>query len=57
MTASHDIPHDSGLVAGPKPVVSAARASRHTVLDRFSTPLWIAIGISIIALAVLATFA
>jgi hypothetical protein len=57
MTASHDIPHDSGLVAGPKPVVSAARASRHSVLDRFSTPLWIAIGISIIALAVLATFA
>jgi hypothetical protein len=57
MTASHDIPHDSGLVAGPKPVVSAARASKHSVLDRFSTPLWIAIGISIIALAVLATFA
>jgi hypothetical protein len=57
MTASHDIPHDSGLVAGPKPVVSAARASKHSVLDRFGTPLWIAIGISIIALAVLATFA
>jgi hypothetical protein len=57
MTASHDIPHDSGLVAGPKPVVSAARASKHSVLDRFSTPLWIAIGISIIALAVLSTFA
>ncbi len=57
MTASHDIPHDSGLVAGPKPVVSAVRANRHSVLDRFSTPLWIAIGISIIALAVLATFA
>ena len=57
MTASHDIPHDSGLVAGPKPIVSAVRASRHSVLDRFSTPLWIAIGISIIALAVLATFA
>ncbi|HKP23806.1 MAG TPA: hypothetical protein VJV39_08065 [Dongiaceae bacterium] len=57
MTASHDIPHDSGLVAGPKPVVSAARTSKHSVLDRFGTPLWIAIGISIIALAVLATFA
>lgn len=57
MTASHDIPHDSGLVAGPKPVVSAARASKHSPLERFSTPLWIAIGISIIALAVLATFA
>ena len=56
MSTSHDIPHDSGLVAGPKPVVSAARASRHSVFDRFSTPLWIAIGISIIALAVLATF-
>ena len=57
MAASHDIPHDSGLVAGPKPVVSAARASKHSVLERFSTPLWIAIGISIISLAVLATFA
>jgi hypothetical protein len=57
MTASPDIPHDSGLVAGPKPVVSAVRASKPSVLDRFSTPLWIAIGISIIALAVLATFA
>jgi hypothetical protein len=57
MTASHDIPHDSGLVAGPKPVVSAVRVSRHSLLERFSTPLWIAVGISIIALAVLATFA
>jgi hypothetical protein len=57
MTASHDISHESGLVAGPKPVVSAARVSKHSVLDRFGTPLWIAIGISIIALAVLATFA
>lgn len=57
MTTSHDIPHDSGLVAGPKPVVSAVRASKHGVLERFSTPLWIAIGISIIALAVLATVA
>ena len=57
MTAGHDIPHDSGLVAGPKPVVSAARASSHGMLERFSTPLWIFIGISIIALAVLATFA
>lgn len=57
MTASHDIPHESGLVAGPKPVVSAARASKHSPLERFSTPLWIAIGISIIALAVLAAFA
>jgi hypothetical protein len=57
MTASHDIPHDSGLVAGPKPIVSATRASKHSALERFSTPLWIAIGISIVALAVLATFA
>jgi hypothetical protein len=57
MTASHDIPHESGLVAGPKPVVSAARASKHSPFERFSTPLWIAIGISIVALAVLATFA
>jgi hypothetical protein len=55
MTASHDIPHDSGLVAGPKPVASAT-ANKVSVLDRFGTPLWIAIGISIIALAVLAAF-
>lgn len=57
MSASHDISHSSGLVAGPKPVVSAVRVSKHSVLDRFSTPLWIAVGISVIALAALATFA
>jgi hypothetical protein len=56
MTASHDIPHTSDLVAGPKPVVSAARGSKPGVLDRFSTPLWIAIGISVVALAMLAAF-
>jgi hypothetical protein len=56
MTASHDIPHTSDLVAGPKPAVSAARNSQPGVFDRFSTPLWIAIGISVIALAALAAF-
>jgi len=56
MTASHDISHTSGLVAGPKPVVSAAGASKLSVFDRFSTPLWIAVGLSVIALAVLAAF-
>ncbi|WP_162917642.1 hypothetical protein [Dongia deserti] len=56
MTASHDIPHTSDLVAGPKPAMSAARASKPSVFDRFSTPLWIAIGISVIALAALAAF-
>ena len=56
MTASHDIPHASDLVAGPKPVLSAARNSQPGVFDRFSTPLWIAIGISVIALAALAAF-
>jgi hypothetical protein len=56
MTASHDVSHESGLVAGPKPVVSAARASRPGILDRLSTPLWIAIGLSVIALAVLVAF-
>ena len=57
MTASHDISHDSGLVAGPNPRESASRASKHSQFERFSTPLTIAVGISIIALAVLATFA
>lgn len=54
MTASNDIPHSSGLVAGPKPIASGAGAGKLGVLDRFGTPLWIAIGISVIALAVLA---
>jgi hypothetical protein len=56
MTASHDIRTNPDCCR-PKPVVSAARPSKHSVLERFSTPLWISIGISIIALAVLATFA
>ena len=55
MTASHDLQHTSDLVAGPKPVASAAGA-KVSALDRFGTPLWIAIGISIVALAVLAAF-
>jgi len=46
----------SDLVAGPKPAAPAAAGSKLSVLDRFGTPLWIAIGISIIALAVLAAF-
>jgi hypothetical protein len=54
MTAGHDIPHSSELVAGPKPVLSAMRDSKLSVFDRFSTPLWIAVGISVIALAILA---
>lgn len=53
MTASHDVQHTSDLVAGPKPVASAGGA-RVSPLDRFGTPLWIAAGISIVALAVLA---
>ena len=54
MSASHDLSQSAGLVAGPRPVVSAARGSKPGMLDRFSTPLWIAAGISVIALAVLA---
>jgi hypothetical protein len=58
MTASHDIPHTpnlaSNLVAGPRPVVSAVGASKPSAFDRFSTPLWISVGISTIGLAVLA---
>jgi hypothetical protein len=53
MTASHDIPTTSDLVAGPKPVASA-NVAKMSALDRFGTPLWIAAGISVIALAVLA---
>lgn len=53
MTAGHDISH-SELVAGPKPVLSAARDRKLSIFDRFSTPLWIAIGISVVALAILA---
>jgi hypothetical protein len=56
MSASQDASHESGLVAGPKPVVSAARTSRPGMLDRLSTPLWIAVGLSVIALAVLVAF-
>jgi hypothetical protein len=54
MTTSQDISHTSGLVAGPKPTVSGAGARKLSVLDRFGTPLWIAVGISIIGLAILA---
>jgi hypothetical protein len=54
MSASHDLSQGAGLVAGPRPVVSVARGSKPGMLDRFSTPLWIAAGISVIALAVLA---
>jgi hypothetical protein len=53
MTASHDIPTSSDLVAGPRPVASAAGA-KVGALDRFGTPLWIAVGLSVIALAVFA---
>ncbi|HEY3147881.1 MAG TPA: hypothetical protein VGJ75_16105 [Dongiaceae bacterium] len=52
MTASHDIPTTSDLVAGPKPV--ASNGVKMSALDRFGTPLWIAVGISVVALAVLA---
>jgi hypothetical protein len=54
MTTSHDISHTSGLVAGPKPSISGASARKLSVLDRFGTPLWIAVGLSIIGLAILA---
>jgi len=56
MSTSHDISQTSDLVAGPKPAASVATGGKLGVLDRFGTPLWIAIGISIIALAVLAAF-
>lgn len=54
MSAGHDMSQTSDLVAGPKPVPSGVH--KIGVLDRFGTPLWIAAGISIIALAVLAAF-
>ncbi|MEZ5829603.1 MAG: hypothetical protein R3D05_00305 [Dongiaceae bacterium] len=52
MTTSHDIPQNSDLVAGPKPIASAT--GKFGMLDRFGTPLWIFIGISVVALAVFA---
>jgi len=53
MSASHDIPSSPDLVAGPRPTAPAAGAKVGT-LDRFGTPLWIAVGLSVIALAVFA---
>ena len=53
MDGSHDIQHNPGLVAGPKPVAPGA-GGKASALDRFGTPLWIAIGISVVALAVMA---
>jgi hypothetical protein len=53
MTASHDIPTSSDLVAGPRPATSAPGA-KLGALDRFGTPLWIAVGLLVIALAVIA---
>lgn len=55
MDGSHDIQHSPGLVAGPKPVAPGA-GSKVSALDRFGTPLWIAVGISIVALAAMAAF-
>ena len=53
MSASHDIPTSSDLVAGPRPTTPVASA-KIGALDRFGTPLWIAVGLSVIALAVIA---
>jgi len=53
MSESSNIQHTSGLVAGPKPITPAAGTKLNT-LDRFGTPLWIAVGISIVGLAVFA---
>jgi hypothetical protein len=53
MTASHDMPTSSDLVAGPRPATSAA-GTKVGALDRFGTPLWIAVGLLVIALAVFA---
>lgn len=52
MDGSRDIQH-TGLVAGPKPAAPAAGA-KLSPLDRFGTPLWIAVGLSIVGLAIFA---
>jgi hypothetical protein len=56
MTASHDIFARIRTCCRTQ-ACCLCSAAKHSVLERFSTPLWISIGISIIALAVLATFA
>ena len=53
MDGSREIQSTPGLVAGPKPVASI-HGGKLTALDRFGTPVWIAVGISIIGLAVFA---
>lgn len=52
MDGSRDLQHTPDLVAGPKPSAPAAGAM-WSRLERFGTPLWIAIGISVVGLAVL----
>ena len=53
MTTGPDTPRTSDLTAGPKPVAPAASAQL-SAMDRFGTPVWIAAGILVVGLAVVA---
>ena len=53
MTTGSDTPRTSDLTAGPKPVAPAA-SEQLSAMDRFGTPVWIAAGILVVGLAVVA---
>lgn len=53
VTASRDSQHTTDLIAGPKPAAPAASAKLGPV-ERFGTPLWIAVGLLVIGLAIVA---
>jgi hypothetical protein len=53
VTASRDSQRMPDLIAGPKPVAPAASA-KLSAMERFGTPLWIAVGLLVIGLAIVA---
>jgi hypothetical protein len=53
VSASLDTQNTPDLVAGPKPAGPAASV-KLSAMDRFGTPLWIAVGLLVIGLAIVA---
>jgi hypothetical protein len=53
VTASRDSQRMPDLIAGPKPAAPAASA-KLSAMERFGTPLWIAVGLLVIGLAIVA---
>jgi hypothetical protein len=53
VTASRDAQRTPDLIAGPKPATHATSA-KLSAMERFGTPLWIAVGLLVIGLAVVA---